>query len=162
MNAIPYSHWPKPPKRRPDVSHVASFDGGINQLAELLESVPKQFSERVVRGDPEHKYWVIFFRLSTGAYGTLSEYVKGRIDLDLQIVGEVFAYEEDYAEVLFTLGVNPDHVDKAEGNFTWLQDRTVRKLRRKDPPLPEDWWNHVRAAPSKRPSQQGKIGKGTA
>ncbi len=118
MKAIPYADWPKPPKRQPCISHVASFDGRIDQLAKLLGTVPKQFSERVIRGEPPHKYWVNFFRLSTGAYGTLCEYAKGRIDLDLPIVAEVFAYEEDYDEVLFSLGINHDYVDKAEGNFT--------------------------------------------
>lgn len=156
MRPITYSEWPRPPRRRPDVSHVGSFDGRIEEVARLLGAVPKRFSHKVVRGGPTHEYWVVFFRLSTGSYGTLSEYAEGRIDIDLQIVREVFAYEEDYDEVLFFLGINPDHVDKAEGNWTWLQDRTSKKVRRKDPPLPEDWWNHVNIAPSKRPSQQAR------
>jgi hypothetical protein len=138
------------------VSHVGSFDGRIDAVASLIGAVPKRFLHKVLRGGPQHEYWMVFFRLSTGSYGTLSEYAKGRIDIDLQIVREVFAYEEDYDEVLFFLGINPDHVDKAEGNWTWLGNRQAKKVRRKDPPLPEDWWNHVHVVPSKRPSQHTK------
>ena len=143
MRVISYSEWPSRPRRRPDVSHVGSFHGRIDEVAAQLEAVPKRFSQNAVRGGSQHDYRVIFFRLSTGAYGTLTEYAKGRIDVGLQIVGEVFAYEEDWDEVLFVLGLNPDRVDKAEGNWTWLENRKSRKVRRKDPPLPEDWWNHI-------------------
>ena len=155
MKAISYSEWPKFP-RRPDITMVGRFDGTIEQFAAMLNAESKEFFQKASREGPEHRYRTIFFRLDTGAYGALTEHAPGTMELSLPVVRDEFVFDEDYDEALFVLGLNPDHVDKFEGNFTWLPDRKAKRVKPPDEPLPEDWWNQVQVSPSKRPSQRKK------
>ena len=155
MKPIPFSKWPKPIRR--NITTVAMFDGDLGKIAESWGMRPRRFSHKVIRGGPDQHYWMLCFRLLNGAYGVLAEDVPGSIEIVLPIHRDEFVFDEDLDEILFTLALNPDHVDKFEGNFTWLPDRKARRVKLREEPLPEDWWNHIKVVPSRRPSKKAGV-----
>jgi hypothetical protein len=143
MRAVDYRDWPKPTARR-HCSVVAEINDDFDLLAERIGARPKIFTQRATKESPRYQYRACFFLLSNRAPGAFHQDLDGtsHIKLMLQVVGEDFAFLDDYEEVVATL--SPKQIYRWDGNFTWLPNRKAKRVRPKEEPLPEDWWNHVR------------------
>jgi hypothetical protein len=148
MRAVDYSDWPKPTLSR-ETGLVAYIEGDFDAIAASVAAKPKLFTQRATRTLPEVKYRSVFLVLSNGAPAAVTEYLDkaGKIELNLQVEHDCFAFDDDYEEVIGALGVRRDKVRKFEGNFTWLANRKAKRTAPEDGPVPEDWWSQVGASP---------------
>ena len=139
---------------------MAYIEGDFDAVVQKLGAKPKSFTERATKMFPEIKYRSIFLVLSNGAPAALTEYFDkpGRLDLNLQVIGDEFAYEDDYSEVIAHLGIDPHTVRKFEGNFTWLPNRRAKKVRPREEPMPDpaEYWSQVSVAPAPPTAKGGR------
>ncbi len=152
MRAVDYRDWPKQRLFGKETSLVAYIEGEFDAFVKQLSATPKTVTERATKTFPQIKYRSIFLILSNGAPAALTEYLDkpGKLDLNLQVVRDEFAYDDDYAEVITELGVEPEKVHKFEGNFTWLPNRKAKKARSREEPMPDpaEFWSQVSVAPA--------------
>jgi hypothetical protein len=144
MKPIDYRDWPKPTVRR-HCTVVAEINDDFDALAERLGAQPKIFTQRASKESPRLQSRACFFLLSNRAPGAFHQDLDGKshIELLLPVVKQDMAFLSDYDEVVSFL--KPKQIYRWEGNLTWLPDRTAKRVRPKEEPLPEDWWNHIRA-----------------
>ena len=144
MRPVDYRDWPKQTPRR-HCAVVAEINDDFDELALRLGARPKLFTERATRESPRYQYRACFFLLSNRAPGAIHQDVDGKshIELMLQVTGNGFAFLDDYEEVVAAL--QPKQIYRWDGNFNWLPDRKAKRVTPKQEPLPEDWWNHIRA-----------------
>ena len=151
MHAVPYTKWPKPSLAR-DTSVVAYIDASLDEISRTYGLQPKIFSSPATKREPEVSYSCLFFLLAGGHPAALTEYPNrpNRLELNLQIVRDEFAYDDDLSEVIRELQLRPEQVRKFEGNFTWLPNRKAKTVRQKEEPIPEDpseFWAQVKVLP---------------
>lgn len=153
MRAVDYRDWPKPTARR-QCTVVAEINDDFDALAKKLGARPKTFTQRATKESPRFQCRACFFLLSNRAPGALHQDLDGKshVQLMLQVIGEDFVFLDDYDEVVSTL--KPKQIYRWEGNLTWLPDRKAKRVRPKEEPFPEDWWNHVRVL---SPEQAAKL-----
>ncbi len=145
MKVVDYRDFPKPTALR-DIGVVAHIEGDLDAIATMLSTKSKAFTQRATKTDPQVKYKSVFLKLSNGKPAELTEYLDspGSIELNLQILKNEFVFEDDFSEIISWLNIDPERVQKLGGVYiTWLPNRKAKMVRRKEEPLPEDWWNHV-------------------
>ncbi len=106
-------------------------------IAESLSTKAKAYTIRATKTDPQIKYKCIYLVLSNRVPALLSEEYLGDkkiVELYLQVVDYEFVYDDDFNEVLSTLNLSPEKVNKFGGNFTWLPNRKAKKVKRKEVP----------------------------
>ncbi len=143
MKVVDYRDWPKQNPLR-CTGMVASISADFDAIAASLFAKPKMFTQRATRTEPQTKSRGIFFVLSNRVPAALIDCFSGdgKLELHLQVVRDEFVFEEDFNEVISTLKIDPENVQKfSEVYVTWLPNRKAKMVRRKEEPLQEDWWN---------------------